>query len=374
MKKIIYISTLCLLAGLLFNSCQQDTPELLENATLNLPETHFNYADIDLPSSFGSENQPNSNVLTDAGATLGRVLFYDKALSLNNKISCGSCHIQSLAFADGKAFSEGFDGRHTTRNSMALINLGHIQGPLFWDHRNQTLEEQALQPVKNHIEMGIQRMEALQTKLKGVDYYPALFEDAFGSEEITANKIAQALAQFMRSILSYQSKYDIGLLNNFSNFSELEMEGLSLFHSWDRGCVSCHGDQANLSGGGEATNIGLDMEYDDKGLYEVTGNDFDKGRFKIPSLRNVALTAPYMHDGRYETLEDVVEHYNSKVELHPNLDWRLFDFFDIFPGEFEEVPVRNMNLTQREKDALVAFMHTLTDHQMLKEEKFSSPF
>ncbi len=374
MKKILFsVSAICL-SLILFTSCEKAAPEISSNHNLNLPAVEFEYGKEALPSNFMS-NSPGDNVTTDAGATLGRVLFYDKALSLNNTVSCGSCHLQSAGFADHKALSDGFDGVKTQRNSMAIVNLGHTRASLFWDNREVTLEDQALRPIKNHIEMGIEQMGNLEKKLEKLDYYPALFENAFGTNEITDERISKALSQFMRSIVSYQTKYDQGLANGFANFSEEENLGRSIFHDWEKGCVSCHGDQTNLSGEGQMANIGLEEHYTDKGLGELTGHDQHEGIFKIPSLRNIALTAPYMHDGRFQSLEEVVDHYSDNVVSHKNLDWRLTDFSFIdfgFPTDGGEA--RRLNLSAAEKAGLVAFLKTLTDEHLLTDERFSDPF
>lgn len=400
MRKFFLILTLCISAGLV--SCEKDEPEEespyqtssfseldLEvlNQTLNLNLTAFNYANQPLPDHFqGDEvdevdNMPSINRITDMGATLGRVLFYDMNLSANNTISCASCHKQNKGFSDDERFSIGLNGETTRRNSMTLINSRYYEnGHFFWDERAATLEEQVLMPVQDHIEMGLE-LPAMVNKLQQLEYYPILFRYAFGSEEITANKVALALSQFTRSIISYRSKFDQALIDAgnpevgedmplLPALTEQENIGLDIFMRGRKGatCQYCHGTPQIIAF--EARNNGLSMNYVDNGKGEVTGNPGDNALFKPPSLRNIALTAPYMHDGRFETLMDVVNHYDTGVQQHPNLHFRLTTVDDGPPGG----PPMQMNLTQAEKEALVAFLHTFTDPTMATDEKFSDPF
>lgn len=345
---------------------------------LSLPSSLLNYSNITYPQHFYErrvtdiDNTPGNNQITDAGASLGRVLFYDKKLSANNTVACASCHLQANAFADPKKFSEGFEGGLTGRNSMGLSNAKYYgNGAFFWDERANSLEEQALMPIQDHIEMGL-TLDELVTKIQAESYYNSLFSAAFNNEEVTSNKIALALSQFVRSMVSYESKFDEGLASvggnnmnaNFSNFSDLENLGKNLFMSGRTDCNRCH--ETAMFSGDRARNNGLDLITIDQGLGAVTGNRNDDGKFKTNSLRNIELTGPYMHDGRFTTLEEVVEHYNSGIQNHPNLDNRLRE-------RNNNSPVR-MNLNQNEKNALVAFLKTLTDHQFIVDEKFSDPF
>ena len=325
---------------------------------MNLPTVALNYANDDFPDHFstvaGFDNTPVDNPVTDNGATLGRVLFYDTKLSLNNTVSCGTCHIQSQAFSDGKIKSPGFEGNESTRNTLSIVNP-RFSTTLTWTGQNISLEEQVLQPINNHLEMGLENLDHLAAKLQKVDYYPALFDKAFGTTEITHDLVAKALAQFLRSMKCSQSKYDQGFNNDFANLTAQEKMGKELFESADNGCANCH-RSVNFYYGSES-NIGLAMNYEDQGK----GN----GEFRIPSLRNVGITAPYMHDGSMATLEEVIDHYNDGVQPHPYLDWRLKDA----NGE-----PKKLNLTSVEKDALVAFLKTLTDEDFITNEKWSSPF
>lgn len=355
------------------------------NEVLNLRATPFNYSDYPLPEHYNSEdalladNTPETNPITDMGATLGRVLFYDPNLSLNNTISCASCHQQSAAFADNNKFSEGLNGQLTRRNSMGLINSRFYEnGRFLWDEKAGTLEEQVLLPIQDHKEMGM-NLAQLESKLQQLDYYSVLFEKAFGNSQITSARIAKALSQFIRSIISVNSKFDEGLIAagnppveenipDFPNFTELENVGMDLFMRGRKGatCSYCHGTGQNVND--EAKNNGLSLNYIDKGKGEITGNPSDNALFKVPSLRNIVYTAPYMHDGRFETLMDVVNHYSDNVQPHPNLNFRLTT------DEQTGGKVLRLNLTQYEKEALVAFLNTLSDEEVLTAEKYSDPF
>ena len=344
---------------------------------LNLPASPFNYANQNLPaymagtelSSF--DNTPAHNPITNHGATLGRVLFYEKALSKSNTIACASCHKQEQGFSDNIALSEGWEGHKTKRHSMALVNAKYYRtGKFFWDERAATLEEQVLMPIQDSVEMGLTLTE-METRLNNLPYYKPLFYNAFGSDEITTEKAALALAQFVRSIVSYQTKYDEGraqvstLFEPFPNFTEGENKGKQLFNGFnDVMCVSCHGTEALVAD--EGRNNGLDLSTTDLGIGGISGNPSEVSEFKTPSLKNIMLTAPYMHDGRFATIEEVLEHYNSGIENHPTLDPELKNLITGLP--------RPMNMTAKDKQALIAFLHTLTDSVLVKDQKFSNPF
>ena len=357
------------------------------NNTLNLSSSPFNYANPPLPEHFTTgeleflDNTPENNPTTDMGATLGRVLFYDKNLSVNNSISCASCHQQAFGFSDPDRFSTGFNGGKTRRNSMSLINSRYYErGEFGWDEKAATLEEFVLMPVKDHVEMGME-LPQLETKLRQLDYYPVLFRNAFGDENITSDRVAKALAQFVRSILSYNSKFDKGIaaagypevgdgMPFLPNLTPQEKLGQDIFFNGrkEATCQYCHGS-ANLVID-TARNNGLQTTYQDKGKGGITGVSTQNGTFKVPSLRNIALTAPYMHDGRFQTLEEVVDHYSDNVQPHPNLHFRLSTIDDGPLGS----PPQKLNLTQMEKDALVAFLKTFTDPTVSSDEKYSDPF
>ena len=346
------LSLLMLLAGV----HAQDAAERLPH----LPEAPYNYANVMLPRHLAvmRTNIPKDNPITDHGATLGRVLFYDKRLSANGTTACASCHLQEYAFSDPEQFSTGFAGAKTPRNSMGLANGRFFQADhFFWDARVKSLEELALLPFQSPIEMG-STLDQVVAKITASPFYPPLFAKAFGSPEINPDCIAKALAQFIRAMVSYQSRYDEGIATGFRHFTGQERFGLELFMAQHVGCRLCHTTDTQIVN--FPRNNGLDMVYADKGVGSVTGDGFDHGRFKPPSLRNVALTAPYMHDGRFATLQDVLQHYTSGVQLHKNLD--------------SFMPENGLNLTARQRDAIEAFLHTLTDLSFVNDPKFSDPF
>jgi cytochrome c peroxidase len=297
------------------------------------------------------------------------VLFYDKRLSTNQTVSCASCHRQQNGFSDPRQFSVGFAGGLTDRNSMGLSNARWYQrAHFFWDERANTLEEQVLQPIQNAVEMGMS-LPALTNRLAAEPFYTNLFTATFGTPEITTERISKALAQFVRSIVSVRSKYDIGVTNNFANFTPQENLGRQIFlgQIGNATCAACHGTD-NFVPGPNINNNGLEFPFTDLGLGGVTGNPQDNGKFKAPSLRNIALTGPYMHDGRFATLEQVVEFYNSGVVDNPNLSPPLRNPPGQPPGP------RRLNLTPEQKAALVAFMRTLTDPTLATDPKYSDPF
>ncbi len=392
MKQTI-LSLFVVCAGLLAYSCTQDfnSGELQEQKVAKLRTEElgkYNYKSVVVPHAEFSNtvgmlffdkkggstsNQPPAHKtvktgdkidilnVSDAQADLGRVLFYDTKLSLNNAVSCGSCHFQKFAFADGRASSPGFQGKMTPRNAMAIVNPAMEQIGLFWDNREDCVYNLALEPVQNHIEMGMESMELLTKKLAAVEYYPDLFMKAYGgSPVINADKIAQAMNAFLRSFISWESKYDEGKNSNFTNFTAEEKQGMKLFNDWNGArCANCHVAPTFDQQWGNGSNIGLDKVSADKGIKSNPNN------FRVPSLRNVELTAPYMHDGRFKNLEEVVDHYNEKVQFNPSLDWNLQD------GNNK---ARKLNLTEPDKKALIAFLKTLTDKKFTSDPKFSDPF
>ncbi len=376
--KLPVISSLAIFLVIL-GSCTKTNLETKQER-LVLPEEHYDYESTNVESPFIMDNTPFDNPTTDAGATLGRVLFNDKRLSKSNAVSCGSCHKPENGFGDDKALSKGFVNGDTRRNSMAIVNLKQ-KSSFFWDQRENTLEEMVMAPISDHIEMGLEDDELLP-RLELLDYYPELFETAFGTPTITREKVAKALGQYLRAMVSNSSKFDAGIQVNFQNFTASELNGKELF--FDKlPCGSCHGDQ-NFAGWG-AANIGMDMEYADNGIGELHPNQIQpSGMFTIPSLRNISLTAPYMHDGRFSTLEEVVDHYASGIEPHDWLDFRL-QFTPIWNQEISDHVINNddnssfgdplrLSLTESEKQDLINFLHTLTDYEFITDPKFSNPF
>jgi cytochrome c peroxidase len=312
----------------------------------------------------------NSSSL-NSQSRLGRVLFYDAHLSLNNSISCATCHKQSFGFSDNVAQSRGFENIETSRNSPPIQNMNLINS-LFWDGRESDITSMVLKPIFNHVEMGMTDADAMVQRLQNLPYYADLFNEAFGSQQVTIQKVAQALSSFISNFRSTSTRFDserLGLIT----FSSMETEGKELFFT-KFNCNKCHQvtvpngyehPPASDGGGDGFLNIGLDVNYADNGRADFTGNSEDIGKFKTPSLRNVSLTAPYMHDGRFTTLEEVIDHYSHGIQDHPNLDLRLRD---------SEGNALHMNITASEKQALIAFLNTLTDFSMVTNDNFSSPF
>ena len=345
-------------------------------SNLNLPTTAYNYSEVDLPIHFSdtdvimADNTPNDNPITNEGATLGRVLFYDKAMSFNGTTACASCHTQETGFTDPKQFSVGFEGGLTGRNSMSLSNARYYEPEhFFWDERAATLEDQVLMPIQDQVEMGM-TLDSLEKRLAATDYYPVLFEEAFGDDAITSERISLALAQFVRSMVSFESPFDAAVEanggstdGNLPGLSALENLGKDIFFGRGR-CDNCH--ETALFIAEEAFNNGLDAAIGaDDGVGAVSGRQNELGLFKVPSLRNVELGAPYMHDGRFQTLRQVVEFYNNGVQNHPNISNEM-------TGRNGEV--RRLNLDNEEIEALVAFMESLTDQEFVTDVKFSDPF
>jgi cytochrome c peroxidase len=339
---------------------------------LHLPDEPYRYANVELPAHYktlvvrGLNNTPKDNPITDAGATLGRVLFYDTRLSANNTIACASCHQQKNAFSDARRYSKGFDDKEGSRHAMRLVDVRYYpNGRFFWDERAATLEEQVLMPIQNKLEMGHDLAKLVESLSQDADYV-GLFQKAFGDSKVSKERIAQALAQFVRSLVSYQSKYDEGLAKvesvreDFPNFSDEENRGKGLFLLR---CAVCHlpAGQTAVFSMLRTRNNGVDADgtVTDRGVANVTGNRRQAGQFKSPSLRNVEYAGPYMHDGRFKTLEEVLDHYSTGVKAHPNLDGAL-------RGR------RQMDAEQ--KAALVAFLKTLSDPKFIADPKFSDPF
>jgi cytochrome c peroxidase len=366
-----------------------EEPPPVTQGSPQLPATPFDYtSEGAMPEHIRNylaahpdvNNTPADNPITNHGATLGRVLFYDKSLSQNNQTACASCHHQEKAFTDGLALSKGFRNGVTRRNAMPVFNLKYFKGKtMFWDLRAATLEHQVLMPITDPIEMGTSSLAALETKLKSISYYPELFKKAFGTVDITADRVSKALAQFLRSVTSFNSKYDQGLANGFANFTPQEIRGKQLVAQLN--CIECHSDLTNVrmpdnpdpkptfllventgeNAFGIGTNNGLDATYSDNGIGERTGLARDMGTFKMPSLRNIELTAPYMHDGRFASLEQVMDHYQAGVKSHPNRG--------------VQIPPNGYSfLTSADKSAIVSFLKTLTDRTLTTEGKFADPF
>jgi cytochrome c peroxidase len=314
-----------------------------------------------------------SNPVTDAGATLGRVLFFDPRLSRNDSLACASCHVPALGFADTARFSVGHDGKaRTARHSMGLANARYYNGPgFFWDRRSPTLEAQALDVMINSIELGFDSahggVDSLIRKLRRLRGYPALFALAFGDSGVTADRVQRALAQFVRSIVSADSKWDRGyagaydprrpdrgLRRDLPNFTAEENRGRRIFmrtrSDGGAGCASCH----------------LPPTFSLSAAAMSNGQDLGETRiFKAPSLKNVALRPPYMHGGRLTSLFQVAAYYNRFVQPGPALDRRLHG---------KNGRQLDLGLSTADQEALAAFLLTLTDSTLLRDRRFTNPF
>lgn len=335
-----------------------------------------NYANPALPVYYDAtvteiDNTPANDPVNDALATLGRVLFYDKALSVNDTTSCATCHQQSIGFDDDERLSEGFrGGEFTDAHAMRLGNIRYFQpGEMFWDRRASSVENQATQPILNEVEMGWNDnggLAALFQKMDGLAYYPALFEFTFGDSAITGQRIERALAHFQRAMISSDSRWDraytqvfgAGAPNRALNqalpgFSASEQQGRALFmtnpNNGGAGCARCHVPPTYALTANSRSN-GLDAG-------ETT-------IFKSPSLKNVGKSQFFMHDGRFDTLLGVVEHYDNGIQDGPALDNRLQ------PGGNPQ----RLGLSAADKQALVDFMLTLTDETLESDTRFGDPF
>jgi cytochrome c peroxidase len=302
-------------------------------------------------------NLPRDNPITVEGVALGSKLFFDRRLSGNNLESCATCHNPQRAFSQPRRFSRGADGDIGTRNAMALENLAW-KNSFFWDGRAKTLREQALQPIQNPTEMD-ETLSNAAAKISADKDYPRLFQNAFGSPEISPDRIARALEQFLLVQVSFDSKFD-RVMAGKEKFTKEEARGYLLFNTeydpyhgqYGADCFHCHGGVLFQSQ--SFANNGLDSAFRDMGLYQTTHRAGDAGKFAVPSLRNVAVTAPYMHDGRFQTLEQVVEHYCTGTKRSATLDPNL-----------AKHPDGGVPLSDADKKALVAFLKTLTDEKYL---------
>lgn len=344
--------TIALLLPLfIFQYCSKKNSNVTDTTVENiptLPTSTYNYL-ITFPTHIqnaltANDNTPADNPITNDGATLGRVLFYDKQLSKNNTISCASCHKQDQAFDDNAALSKGFEGGLTPRNSMAILNLRFYKsGKMFWDERAATLEKQVLQPIQNHIEMGLTLTE-LETKVRALSYYPALFQKAFGSTQIDSVRIAKSLAQFCRSIVTYQAKYD-RVKQGLEQFSPAEAAGEQLFlNAGNITCASCHTPpmfitSTPIQGFGLADNTDLGIN--------------NQRRFKSGSLRNISNRTSLFHNGSIANLQTMLTAGA--------------------PGT-NSAPIAQHSIAPQDVQNIIAFLNTLTDNSILTEARFANPF
>jgi cytochrome c peroxidase len=348
-------------------------PDPLDPGDDKIDLTHIAYNptayELNIPPQYPRMQIPPDNLLTDQGIELGRALFYDPILSVDSTISCASCHKQELAFTDGAAVSTGVFGRTGARSSMSLVNIGFVDNGLFWDGRVRTLEEQALHPIIDQLEMG-ENLERVVKKLRSSPFYQEKFRKAFGINhnlEITEQLLGKALAQFQRTIVSFNSKFD-RYTRNEDFLEDDELDGYLLFFfeqtpigGKDAECSHCH-IVGLFTGDYKHNGLISDAESaQNPGRQKVTGKNSDLGKFRSVTLRNIGLTAPYMHDGRFNTLEEVMNHYKSGGKPATNRDALIEN-------------IQDHQLTQSEINKLISFLHTLTDSTVLTNPAFSDPF
>ena len=389
MKRIFFLSALSV--ALLATSCKDNafeyhyySPEesaLLSNY-LQLPELPSDYND-QLPSYliFSGGGGFTLNPTEPSKIELGRVLFYDKNLSKDGTVSCASCHKQELAFSDNAALSKGVFDRAGDRNSIALSSVPSFSGAydntgvsLFWDNRAKTVQEQSRASLANTKEMDMTMSEVVEA-VNNQPYYSILFKKSFGDELATEDRVTAAIQSFVHALASFRSKFDVAaeakfnqtnqnlsfVYEDFGNLSAQENRGKTLYLN---NCSSCHTETFTVPRISSASN-GLDQNPTDKGVGGITNFEHEMGTFKIPALRNIGLTAPYMHDGRFQTLEQVVEHYSSGIQPHANLHVNL---------KKPDGTPRNLQLSESDKQALVAFLHTLSDEKLASDGRYSDPF
>lgn len=390
----INASTLFAAVALLFvfQSCEDDITTTVDNYTdaeynilsqsLDLPRDLYDYTNEMPTFAFQNETDVFSPFTHQQNhlATLGRVLFYDDQLSINNTVSCASCHQQQLAFADDAKQSIGFNGELSLRNSLPLGNTvgfdvaygGSSFGPraMFgWDEANLDIASQSEAAITSTLEMGMHDLDQLTAKLQQIDYYRVLNQKAFGHETLSSHSLLQALDAFINSIASTKSPFDEGakgksmeemMHKSFNNYTDAENAGKELYMN---NCSTCHSIDHSKTAVARASN-GLDLVYEDKGVGAVTGWAGDDGVFKVPFLRNIELTAPYMHDGRFETIDEVLDFYSEGIQDHKNLAPQLKN------GS----TAKKFSFTTEEKSALKAYMLTLTDESIATEQKWSDPF
>ena len=306
---------------------------------------------IETPSGFPDMIIPSNNPMTIEGVSLGEKLFKDPILSANNTQACIDCHLQSSSFSDPNQFSTGIDNIQGIRNASALINIGWNTS-FNWDGSSLTLEEQAFEPVTNPIEMH-NNWSNVETVLNSDIDYPDLFKAAFNIDYIDSNHVVKAISQYERTLISANSKLD-RWLNNEEQLTISELNGYAIFNTEKGDCFHCHSSQLFMDN--QFHNNGLDSEpFTDFGRANVTGNTYDNAKFKTPTLRNIEMSAPYMHDGRFATLEEVVEHYDSGGKYSTTVDPLM-----------KKLGV-GLQLTNQEKIDLVSYLKTLTDNEFINQ-------
>lgn len=366
MKKIL---VLFILFSLIL-ACGKDTPvNVLDNDDMSKISYAPQKYDLKIPANFPQMDIPADNPLTTEGVELGKRLFYDPILSLDSTVACANCHLPEGNFTDNRALSKGVGGTLGLRSAMSLENIGFVNKGLFWDGRVKTLEEQALLPVEDPREMH-HIWEKVIEKLKVHKDYPTRFRQAFGissKKDINKELTVKAIAQFERTLISGNAKFD-KIFRKEAFFNDDELTGYELFFNAsgapDAQCGHCHASP--FMNANDYFNNGLDSaktlnDFKDIGRGRVTGKPFDNGKFRAPTLRNIEFTAPYMHDGRLKTLQEVIEHYASGGHYSDNVD-------PFIPQ------IKAIKLSTKQKNQIIAFLKTLTDTSFINNPAFLNPF
>ncbi len=359
---------LLLLTLTMIFSCAKDPEKEVVETPKNTPTTNNpTPLNLEIPPLFAQYISqpyiPSDNPTTVEGVALGRKLFYDPILSGNGNQSCATCHAPQFAFSESTRFSTGIDGIQGNRNAMPIFNMAWNWGnQFFWDGRASGVEDQALGPVVNPIEMHNTWVNAMSS-LQSHSVYPGLFNAAFGTSTIDSILVTKAIAQFERTLISGNSRFD-QYLNGQISLTALEIEGFNVFMAENRGdCFHCHGNAANpLWTDNLFHNNGLDATFTDLGLGSITGIASDNGKFRTPSLRNLAYSAPYMHDGRFATLDEVINHYSEGLQNSSTVDPLL-----------KYIGQGGVQLSPADKAALKAFLLSLSDSSFINNPNFSQP-
>jgi len=354
-------------------SCSKEE-QAFDDSQKTYTATPVSTSDI-FPMEFGAPNLPKDNPFTEEGIYLGRMLFYDPILSLDSSVSCASCHQQQYAFAEPLDRSFGIYGLRTSRSAMPLFNLAYSQ-KFFWDARVSSLRQLVFEPIVAHNEMAMS-LARLEERLKRNKKYIEYFNKAF-NEEPNLYDMSLAMEQFLLSIVSKDSRFNRFFPgDNVEELNASELRGAFIFNglvNFDANgntkgadCFHCHGgemaQQQNPAMGGIANN-GLDASPNDLGVGGVTNRDQDMGVFKAPSLLNIALTAPYMHDGRFKTLEEVIDHYSDNVHYeNPTIHPQMAAHGGI-----------QLNLSDQQKTDLIAYLRSMTDSTFIQNPKYANPF
>lgn len=365
LKSKIFVLIVCAFS---WQSCSENAPDDLEEADIVAIDYDPTTLILNTPQGFPEFVQPSTNSLTFEGVSLGRKLFYDKLLSVDETISCASCHLQESNFTDDLAVSVGVDDATGNRSAMSLLNVAYYTKGLFWDGRSESLEDQAIHPVEDVREMA-NTWTSVEERLRSDFDYPFEFRKAFGIKkraDINRDLVTKAIAQFERTMVSSgTSKFD-RFIRGEIGLDEDELDGYLMFFDLvpelpDAECGHCHSQPLFTTN--EYFNNGIDQaesfdNFLDNGRGEVVMDPAFNGTFRVPSLRNITKTAPYMHDGRFNTLEEVLEHYNSGGKLSPN----------------KHPLITKLKLSEKQKGQIISFLKTLDDDAFNVNPSFSNPF